>query len=116
LEPGERDIPAQRVELGSGGDALSVSSPKTHVSVKGVLGEKEDAPRPIKGFRSSIEVGTRGAKWPWILGLGLAFSIVAGTWIGRWMRRRKTEPALVRTPQIALDELERSDLETPDRA
>ncbi len=116
LEPGERDLPAQKVELGRGADTLAIFSPKAHVGVKGLLAEKEDAARPIKGFRDSLELGKQASKGPWILALGVALSIVVGALIGRRMRRRKAEPAIVRTPLALLDELERSDLEAPDRA
>jgi hypothetical protein len=105
LEAGERPLPAIQIDVGDADGVRKVDVDKGLLRVRPALGEGEDAPRPMRGFRAAPEgSGGRGR-----LLLVLAAALVA-LLAGVLLRRRalgKSAPAPAPTALDHLAELQR---------
>ena len=108
LEAGERELPAPVFHNQSGTPVSVALAPLPTLSVRGVLAETEDAPRPIIGFMEPT-AADGGLSWGWIV-LPLLVCIALALWIARRRRARSTPGAPLPTPEQRLAVLEASDL------
>lgn len=106
LEAGSRSLPAATPTLG--GQALEVEGATLFVAA--VLGEGEDAPRPLRDA-PPLPAETEGPL-TWIAaGVLLLLGVLLGAWILR--RRRAAPPATASPPSARLSVLEAADLAQP---
>ncbi|MEW6072096.1 MAG: VWA domain-containing protein [Planctomycetota bacterium] len=101
LEAGEREIVVAGLAPGEGRPTTAERVP---VSVAGVLGDGEDAPRPLRGFPAGFgageEEGRGSARTLVALGAGAVLGALA------WRRRaRSVRAALPRDPLVQLEDL-----------
>lgn len=108
LEPGARSLDGLAVQV----DGRKLEVERASLEVVSLLGETEDAPRPLRD-RGEVQWQDAGANlWPWIL---LALALVGG--VALIVRRlRAAQPPKAAAPRAAsrLAEWSSRTLETPD--
>ncbi len=94
LDPGERVLPALGVTV----DGRPVPPPEepARVTVRGVLGEGEDAPRPLRSFPDPFGTGlpqaASGFVWPLAAGALVLVALAYATWRARPKRAAVPPP------------------------
>lgn len=108
LEPGARSLDGLAVQV----DGRAIEVQRATLEVVGLLGETEDAPRPLRDLGEVQWQDSRAPLWPWV---ALAIVVVAAAaLIAR--RLRKAKPAVEAAPRAAarLADWSSRPLETPD--
>ncbi len=96
LEPGERDLSGAVASVSLGRRIEKIDASRARISVRGVLAEGEDAPRPLREFSGDFAAATkeRGSSRAAWLAAGLALlTRAAGAAVHRIRRRRRRAPA-----------------------
>jgi hypothetical protein len=110
LEPGERSLADALSAVALSGAVTRIQVGEARVEVRGVLGEGEDAPRPMREFpegfagESTAASGT-SAWWAWAGGV-LVVATGAGAVLWRRALRARAAGARAATPLDRLGELE----------
>ena len=112
LEPGERDLSGAVASISFGERIKKIDAGQARISVRGVLAEGEDAPRPLREFPEGFAPGaTSPARSRGLVGAALATLLVlaAGALLFLWrLRARRARTATPVTPLDRLGEIERA--------